>query len=180
MTKDELKEMIDATITENGGGNITGKALNLALTEIINAMGENGGGMDTISYIPNAEVSASLEEILSEENIATKIQHNIDVYNKVTEKFKTSGDASPLAVDLTLIISYQIGILAGEIAEVYSVTYMVLEESSPQSLSFNPYDYYEVGQVAVMVKAASDSMGQELSFVLLPDGTCVTTESSVS
>lgn len=44
MTKEELIEMIDTTINENGSRNITGKALNLALTEIVNAMGTGSGG----------------------------------------------------------------------------------------------------------------------------------------
>lgn len=43
MTKEELIEMIDATINENGSRGITGKALNLALTEIVNAMGTGSG-----------------------------------------------------------------------------------------------------------------------------------------
>lgn len=56
MTKEELLEMVDATINENGTRNITGKALNLALTEIINAMGTgNGGGALTIYFAGGQE-----------------------------------------------------------------------------------------------------------------------------
>lgn len=44
MTKEELKEMIDSTINENGSRNITGKSLNLALNEIVDAMGSGSGG----------------------------------------------------------------------------------------------------------------------------------------
>lgn len=51
MTFEEIKEMINSTIVENGERQITGKALNLALLEIITAMEENkpeGGGAETV------------------------------------------------------------------------------------------------------------------------------------
>lgn len=51
MTKEELIEMIDATINENGSRNITGKALNLALTEIVNAMGTGSGSGSLTLYL---------------------------------------------------------------------------------------------------------------------------------
>ena len=47
MTIEELKDLIDSTINENGTKAITGKALNLALNEIANAVAEaatTGGG----------------------------------------------------------------------------------------------------------------------------------------
>lgn len=46
MTKEELKVMIDETINSNGVRSITGKALNLALTEIVDAMGTTSDGGD--------------------------------------------------------------------------------------------------------------------------------------
>lgn len=51
MTIEELKDLIDSTINENGTKAITGKALNLALNEITNAVAEaattggSGGGV---------------------------------------------------------------------------------------------------------------------------------------
>lgn len=51
MTIEELKDLIDSTINENGTKAITGKALNLALNEITNAVaeaattGSSGGGV---------------------------------------------------------------------------------------------------------------------------------------
>ena len=47
MTIEELKDLIDSTINENGTKAITGKVLNLALNEITNAVAEaatTGGG----------------------------------------------------------------------------------------------------------------------------------------
>lgn len=40
MTVDEIRDLIDSTITTNGVKNITGQALNLALNEIVNAVAE--------------------------------------------------------------------------------------------------------------------------------------------
>lgn len=51
MTFEEIKEMIDSTINENGKKHITGKALNLALTEILTAVEE---------YVQNNKPAASV------------------------------------------------------------------------------------------------------------------------
>lgn len=47
MTIEEIKDLIDSTINQNGAKAITGQALNLALNEIVNAVAEaatTGGG----------------------------------------------------------------------------------------------------------------------------------------
>jgi hypothetical protein len=46
MTKEELKVMIDETINSNGARNITGKALNLALSAIVDSMGTASNSED--------------------------------------------------------------------------------------------------------------------------------------
>lgn len=51
MSKEELIEMVNATINENGKREITGKNLNLALMQIIEAMGESGGAGGVTVYI---------------------------------------------------------------------------------------------------------------------------------
>lgn len=53
MTFEEIREMVNATINENGLKQITGKALNLALTETLAAIEEHlangsGGGLETV------------------------------------------------------------------------------------------------------------------------------------
>lgn len=55
MTFEEIREMVNATITENGQRQITGKALNLALLETLTAVEEflannkpEGGGAETV------------------------------------------------------------------------------------------------------------------------------------
>lgn len=58
MTKEELIEMVDNTINENATRGITGKSLNLALNEIINAMGAGSGGSGALTiYVMGGEES---------------------------------------------------------------------------------------------------------------------------
>lgn len=64
MTKDELKEMIDNTINENGRGQITGKTLNLALNEVVESMG-TGSGSSKRLYINFASTDLPDEELVS-------------------------------------------------------------------------------------------------------------------
>lgn len=49
MTVNEIKDMINSTISENGERGITGQALNLALNAIADALANaGGGGLETI------------------------------------------------------------------------------------------------------------------------------------
>lgn len=83
MNKEELLEMIDSTINENGARMITGKALNLALTEIVNAMGSGAGAGGIKIYItrlPMQPIQAVTYEIPE-----CCYEHNREVYNKFHE-----------------------------------------------------------------------------------------------
>ena len=70
MTIEELKDLIDSTINENGTKAITGKALNLALNEITNAVAEaattggGGGGVKRL-YIDSSGGSVTDPEQLA-------------------------------------------------------------------------------------------------------------------
>ena len=70
MTKEELKEAIAATITENGQKGITGQALANLLNEIVDAAGEGGGGGDILPFDLKIDAE-TFEPILtpSEENL---------------------------------------------------------------------------------------------------------------
>lgn len=59
MTKEELKEAIAATITENGQKGITGQALANLLNEIVDAAGEGGGnaGGGTLALLAELDTS---------------------------------------------------------------------------------------------------------------------------
>lgn len=80
MNKEELLEMINSTINENGAGMITGKALNLALTEIVNAMDSGAGaGGEKLYYVTGTMVGEGVDyEIPS-----FCAEHNKEVYNKL-------------------------------------------------------------------------------------------------
>lgn len=179
MTKEEIKEMIDATINENGNGNITGKALNLALNAIVDAMGE-GGGLDTIYLIPsnmNPDVgpmtSDEAELPFTEEEMMAMVAHNQNIYTKITEKFNTTKNASTFVFDFSFMLSMEAGVLCGYNVGVSNVIYMKIEEQMPNKLSFNPYDYYNVGETAVMAELNNNNFlgpGQEIA--ILPNGYC--------
>ena len=84
MTIEELKDLIDSTINENGTKAITGKALNLALNEITNAVAEaattGGGGVKRLyvdisgGSITNPEQLASNAALYTE--IVTALTNN--------------------------------------------------------------------------------------------------------
>ena len=77
MTIEELKDLIDNTINENGTKAITGKALNLALNEITNAVAEaatTGGSAAKTLYV------GSDSSPLTEEQIAS----NVALYNEIS------------------------------------------------------------------------------------------------
>lgn len=78
MTKEELVDLIDCTINTNGEKAITGQALNLALKEIVEAMGSGGGGGSSMTFnIPTSAIYGS--DDLTEEQIA----ENVELYNAI-------------------------------------------------------------------------------------------------
>lgn len=77
MTIEELKDLIDSTINENGTKAITGKALNLALNEITNAVAEaattgGGGGVKRLYVDASGSVTAP-EQLASNAALYTEI-----------------------------------------------------------------------------------------------------------
>lgn len=71
MTKEELKEAIAATITENGQKGITGQSLANLLIDIVDAAGEGGGGGGDILCFDLKLDTETFEPILtpSDENL---------------------------------------------------------------------------------------------------------------
>lgn len=78
MTKEELIDLIDNTINTNGEKTITGQALNLALKEIVDAMGSGDGGASMNLNISYSALSGG-ENDLTEEQIA----ENVALYNAI-------------------------------------------------------------------------------------------------
>lgn len=87
MKQEELLEMVNATINDNGKKGITGKALNLALVEIIKSMGNGGGGL-MLHYLPRYEISNILDPNSGfpyNSKLQECISHNIEVFNTIME-----------------------------------------------------------------------------------------------
>lgn len=98
MTKEELIEMIDATINENGSRSITGKALNLALTEIVNAMGSgSGAGAATIYCMMGQETEAQKA-------------HNATVWAQLKATVEAGQPLPPIVIDVTDLMAGQQGV----------------------------------------------------------------------
>ena len=77
MTIEELKDLIDSTINENGTKAITGKALNLALNEITNAVAEaattGGGGVKRLYADMNGGSITDPEQLASNAALYTEV-----------------------------------------------------------------------------------------------------------
>ena len=78
MTIEELKDLIDSTINENGMKAITGKALNLALNEITNAVAEaattgGGGGVKRLYADASGGTLTNPEQLASNAALYTEI-----------------------------------------------------------------------------------------------------------
>ena len=79
MTIEEIKDLIDSTINENGSKAITGKALNLALNEIVNAVAEaattggSGGGVKRIYVDVSGGTITDPEQLASNAALYTEI-----------------------------------------------------------------------------------------------------------
>lgn len=78
MTIQELKDLIDSTINENGTKAITGKALNLALNEITNAVAEaattgGGGGVKRLYVDMSGATLTAPEQLASNAALYTEI-----------------------------------------------------------------------------------------------------------
>ena len=95
MTIDEIRDLIDNTITTNGVKNITGQALNLALNEIVNAVAEaatTGGNAAKTLYV------GSNTTPLTEEQIAS----NVALYNEISTAL-SNGEIPPQVTGVAYI-----------------------------------------------------------------------------
>ena len=114
MTIEELKDLIDSTINENGTKAITGKALNLALNEIANAVAEaattgGGGGVkrlygdinggtltDPVQLASNAALYTEIVTALTNNELPPQVGILISeggVYTNATFNYISYGDS---------------------------------------------------------------------------------------
>ena len=86
MTIEEIKDLINSTITENGTKSITGKTLNLALNELVSAVEEASANAGSRTERLYANVDTSSGEItVTEEQKAL----NAALYEKLKTAFET-------------------------------------------------------------------------------------------
>lgn len=127
MTFEEIKEMLDSTINENGQRQITGKALNLALNEMLTAMQEfkpEGTGAELV-YLPSG---------VTGEMSAEQQAHNVEVYAKFKTAYEESKPMPALLVDANLLMEeYEAQFEAPAMASGYLGSSMVIyvSEESP-------------------------------------------------
>lgn len=86
MTINEIKDLINSTITENGTKSITGKTLNLALNELVSAVEEASANAGSRSERLYANMDMSSGQItVTEEQKAL----NAALYEKLKTAFET-------------------------------------------------------------------------------------------
>lgn len=86
MTIEEIKDLINSTITENGTKSITGKTLNLALNELVSAVEEASANAGSRSERLYANMNMSSGQItVTEEQKAL----NAALYEKLKTAFET-------------------------------------------------------------------------------------------
>ena len=112
MTIEELKNLIDSTINENGTKAITGKALNLALNEITNAVAEaatTGGSAAKTLYVGSDSSPLTQEQIAS----------NVALYNEISTAM-SNGEMPPQVNGIANITE-----LGGNVGFISSGVFMV-------------------------------------------------------
>lgn len=160
MTFEEIKDMINSTITENGQRNITGKAINLALTETLTAIEEflennkpKGGAASEIAYLPDMNTGE-----MDPEHQA----HNLEIYNKFKAAFEGGEPLPLLSVDLAPMFA-QIEEQLGQPANVsgYSLCMMVV---------FAPADSPLAAHMGDGIMFIADMESSILEGLIQPDG----------
>jgi hypothetical protein len=96
MSKEELIEMIDSTINENGQRNITGKSLNLVLSAIVAAI-ESGNNCYDVMYFCGGNETDEQKE------------HNAMVFNKMKTLAEANFPLTPIIVDTSSYVTDSMG-----------------------------------------------------------------------
>lgn len=155
MTKEELIEMIDATINENGSRGITGKALNLALTEIVNAMdtGSSGAG------------GVTLYCMMGQETEEQKV-HNAKVWAELKAMAEAGQPLPVITIDISEFFATQQGMTGVSCAMISMMTAFDLTGEA-MGLGMPALMCYMMdGQFAVIEDGSFQSLGSSASFSL--------------
>lgn len=129
MTIEELKDLIDSTINENGTKAITGKALNLALNEITNAVAEaatTGGG----GGVKRLYVDVSGGTLTDPEQLAS----NAALYTEIVTALTNNELPPQVGVLITIEGVYQCITIVETIYHNSDVMLVFISDGSPASL----------------------------------------------
>lgn len=162
MTFEEIKDMINSTITENGQRHITGKAINLALIETVTHLSateedirQKQESFETIT-VPTIEerILKKIEEALAEGGggAASEIvylpdmntgemdpedqAHNLEVYNKFKDAFEKGEPLPLLSMDLAFMfaqIEQQLGMPANVSGYMQCIMVVFIPVDSPMA-----------------------------------------------
>lgn len=142
MTFEEIKEMINSTIVENGERQITGKALNLALLEMITAMEENASGGDEGSGAETVYIGEPLSPEYQAVNAATYAKCKANT---------AEGKALPaIVVDVTELMAESIGTKEGVRVIMPYAGLIFVDQSSPAAAD-GQYGLAIEGEMPVIV-----------------------------
>lgn len=154
MSKEELIEMVNATINENGKREITGKSLNLALMQIIEAMGESGGGAGGVTIYYNAGNETDEQKA-----------HNAEVWAQLKALQEAGKPLPPLGVEIAAFMQMNA-------AGLGAITY-------PMSFAMDIYGYLTEAKIPMMQVIIENDLINGVQFVVYEDGT-VSTEMPAS
>lgn len=131
MTFEEIREMVNATINENGKREITGKAINLALLETLTAIEE---------FLANNKPEGAASETFFLPNMSTgelkpeRQAHNAEVYNKFKAAFESGKPLPLLSVDYAFQLDFveeSLGQPANAAGYVPCITVVFVPTDSP-------------------------------------------------
>lgn len=160
MTFEEIKDMINSTITENGQRHITGKAINLALIETLTAIEEflennkpKGGAASEIFYLPDGNIG---------EMDPSNQAHNLEVYNKFKAAFEGGEPLPLLSVDSSFWFADMEEQLGQPVnASGYFPCMVVI---------FIPADSPLIAEMGEGIMFMVDMMGSSIFGIVQPDG----------
>lgn len=149
MTIEEIKTMIDSTINENGERQITGKALNLALNELVSAIENASSGGS------GAEVIYLFDDMKNMTLTPEHQAHNAEVYVKYANAVAEGKPIPPCAVDCTVAMIAELGLgTEGTQAHYNTRNISFIAEDSEAGLAQGFFglivDVYDIGMISLL------------------------------
>ena len=162
MTVNEIKDMINSTISENGERGITGQALNLALNSIVDSIADaiadataNIGGGSEVVYIGTPAEGETLTVTLTDAEKA----HNAAVYVKCSTAVSQGKTIPSVMLDVTKFMAFTTEVESSGICLTYP----------PLNTGFVTSTHPRYAEAPGLV-IISDFLGSTTPFVVGEDG----------